>query len=199
MGWNTFRSRGVVRALRVRDLNVLHAPESRCNVSTMPEEPWKICSTCKRPIAFRAGYYACSVSTCNRKRTGLFFCSVPCWDAHVPEARHRDAWAEPRTAPTLEQWRAEREEEEHEVSVEETPAPRRRIVGVGTEDELPREVLVVVSKLKAYVKARSGMNTSDNVVGVLSDHLRKLCNEAIRNAAREGRKTVMERDFTALF
>ena len=44
------------------------------------------------------------------------------------------------------------------------------------------------------MKARSGMNTSDTVVGVLSDHLRRLCNEAIRNAARDGRKTVMDRD-----
>jgi histone H3/H4 len=56
----------------------------------------------------------------------------------------------------------------------------------------------VVSKLKAYVKARSGMNTSDNVTSVLSEHLRKLCNEAIRNAARDGRKTVLDRDFTPL-
>jgi hypothetical protein len=58
--------------------------------------------------------------------------------------------------------------------------------------------LVVVSKLKAFVRARSGMNTSDNVVGVLSDHLRELCGEAIRNAARDGRRTVMDRDFIPL-
>ena len=59
----------------------------------------------------------------------------------------------------------------------------------------PEEVLVVVSKLKAYVKARSGMNTSDAVADVLSDRLRRLCDEAIRRAERDGRKTVMERDF----
>ena len=63
------------------------------------------------------------------------------------------------------------------------------------QDGLPREILIVASKLKAYVRARSGMNTSDNVVGILSDHLRRLCDEAIRSAARDGRKTVMERDF----
>ena len=56
-----------------------------------------------------------------------------------------------------------------------------------------------LSKLKAYVKARSGMNTSDTVVGAISDHLRMLCDEAIRNAARDGRKTLMDRDFTPLF
>jgi histone H3/H4 len=43
------------------------------------------------------------------------------------------------------------------------------------------------------------MNTSDTIAAPLSDHLRSLCNEAIRNAARDGRKTVMDRDFTPLF
>jgi histone H3/H4 len=56
-------------------------------------------------------------------------------------------------------------------------------------------VLVVVSKLKAYVRERSGMSTSDAVMELLSDRLRALCNEAIRSAQRDGRRTVMERDF----
>lgn len=65
----------------------------------------------------------------------------------------------------------------------------------GAQQEVPREVLVVVSKLKAYIKARSGMNTSDGVIPVLSDEIRRLCDRAIENATREGRKTVMDRDF----
>jgi histone H3/H4 len=118
--------------------------------------------------------------------------------------RHRDAWAEQRTSPTREQWERELEEERESVEAdtesEALPPPKRRIVGAESDDAaLPKDVLVVVSKLKAYVRARSGMNTSDNVVGVISDHLRKLCDEAIRNAARDGRKTVMDRDFTPLF
>jgi hypothetical protein len=63
------------------------------------------------------------------------------------------------------------------------------------EESDAREVLIVVSKLKKYIRARSGMNTSDAVVPVLSDHLRRLCDEAIANATRDGRKTVMDRDF----
>jgi histone H3/H4 len=55
--------------------------------------------------------------------------------------------------------------------------------------------LVVVSKLKKYIKDRSGMNTSDGAMAVLSAHLRALSNEAIRTAARDGRKTVLDRDF----
>lgn len=57
-----------------------------------------------------------------------------------------------------------------------------------------QEVLVVVSKLKNYIRAQSGMNTSGGVAEVLSARLRKLCDEAIENARKDGRKTVMERD-----
>jgi histone H3/H4 len=54
---------------------------------------------------------------------------------------------------------------------------------------------VVTSKLKQYVRARSGFNTSDRVADVLSDVLRELCDGAIDRARAEGRRTVMERDF----
>ncbi len=60
---------------------------------------WKVCSVCRKAIGFGQVYYVCNVSTCNRKRTALYFCSVACCDAHLPEARHRDAWAEVKTAP----------------------------------------------------------------------------------------------------
>ncbi|MBC7692842.1 MAG: hypothetical protein H7222_13860 [Methylotenera sp.] len=57
------------------------------------------------------------------------------------------------------------------------------------------EVLVVASKLKNYIRAKSGMNTSGAVISALSDKVRALCDQAIENAKREGRKTVMDRDF----
>ena len=60
---------------------------------------WKKCSICKKEIAYGAVYQVCNVSTCNRKKTGLVFCTVDCWDAHLGPARHRDAWAEEQTAP----------------------------------------------------------------------------------------------------
>lgn len=168
---------------------------------------FKHCSTCKKPIDFGADYYRCSVSTCNRKRMELFFCSVPCWDAHVPEARHRDAWAEPARAPTASEWNREQQEAAEARPPAAATATlrtgqdptRRRVVPSGAEDAgLPRDVLIVVSKLKHYIRARSGMNTSDTVTGVLSDHLRQLCVKAIRHAAESDRKTVMDRDFLAV-
>jgi hypothetical protein len=170
----------------------------RQNVPAEMPQHFKLCSECKRPIAFAADYYRCSVSTCNRKRTGLYFCSVSCWDAHVPMMRHRDAWAEPVKAPTREAYWAELEADEKEASeMAEEADKSRRIVGL-PGDDLPKDVLIVVSKLKAYVKAKSGMSTSDGAIDVLSEHLRKLCDDAIAHAGTAGRKTVMDRDFAAI-
>jgi histone H3/H4 len=175
------------------------------------EECYKRCSTCKEPIAFGQKYWSCSVSTCNRSKLALYFCSLPCWEAHVPEARHRDAWAEEQQAPTRLAYLAE------QPGAAPTPAPRggdgvrdARIIvpspaRVSSSAADPRgsdessasddDVLVVVSKLKKYIRDRSGMNTSDTALGPLSDHLRALCRQAIRHAGEDGRKTVMDRDF----
>jgi hypothetical protein len=57
-----------------------------------------------------------------------------------------------------------------------------------------RDVLIVVSKLKKYIKDRSGMNTSDAVADMLGDHVRLICDQAIHAAAQDGRKTVLDRD-----
>ena len=59
------------------------------------------------------------------------------------------------------------------------------------------QVLVVVSKLKNYIRSAAGMNTSGNVAPVLSEIIRKLCDKAVENAKSDGRKTVMDRDFGA--
>jgi histone H3/H4 len=63
------------------------------------------------------------------------------------------------------------------------------------EKAMSDEILIVVSKLKKYVKDQSEMNTSVNVAPALSDMLRRMCDKAIAKAKAEGRKTVMDRDF----
>lgn len=188
--------------------------------SAAGDDIWRKCSICKTGIGFGGDYYQCSVSTCNRKRTGLFFCGLPCFEAHLPEARHRDAWAEAVRAPSREEWRVAQNVEAATAGGEgssTSSAPRgtaeRRVVvpsARGTaeggapervasvdalEHEVERDVLVVVSKLKKYVRDSSGMNTSDAVLPVLSDHLRELCRSAIRHAGQDGRRTVLDRDF----
>lgn len=61
-----------------------------------------------------------------------------------------------------------------------------------------KDVLVVVSKLKTYIRSASEMNTSGNVPPVLTRMVKKLCDRAIENARKDGRKTVMDRDFEGL-
>lgn len=167
------------------------------------DQVWKHCSMCKKPIGFGQTYYRCSVSTCNQKRTAKYFCSVDCFEAHVPVLRHRDAWAEEKRAPSRERWeqqQAEDAQREQARIVRKEGEASRRIIGAAGADvsDLPRDVLLVVSKLKKYVKARSGMNTSDTVLDPLSDHIRAICNQAIRNAAQDDRKTIMGRDIPPL-
>ena len=64
-----------------------------------------------------------------------------------------------------------------------------------TDTDTSKEVLVVVSKLKNYIKSTDGLNTSGEVPSVLTKAVEILCQEAIENAKKDGRKTVMERDF----
>lgn len=58
-----------------------------------------------------------------------------------------------------------------------------------------KEILVVVSKVKKYIRSVSGMNTAGNVAPALSDIIRHLCDQAIEKAKTDGRKTIMDRDF----
>jgi hypothetical protein len=209
---------------------------------------WKKCTECRTDIAFGATYQQCSVSTCNRARMPLVFCSVVCWDSHLSTVRHRDAGAIEAKAPSKAQWEKELAEMPPErpappPTADRPPPPRaaaptpmagtgvgagvarrtaetrpnlvppmpaadgqRRVVtttptpapttdgGVVLSDVEDKDVLIVVSKLKKYIKDRSGFNTSDQIVDLLSDHVRAICDEAIRAAARHERKTVRERD-----
>lgn len=144
-------------------------------------EVWRRCSACKEPIALGALYYTCSVSTCNRKRTALAFCSVTCWEVHLPTERHREAWAIEQTAPL--------ETEPIGVAVARSSRTASR------SQRAPRgEILVVASRLKGYIRGRSDFNTSDAVLSVLSDAVRRICDEAVANARRAERSTVMDRD-----
>lgn len=55
--------------------------------------------------------------------------------------------------------------------------------------------LVVVSKVKGFIKNKSGLSTSASVMGVLTKMVEDACTKAIENAKNDGRKTVMDRDF----
>jgi hypothetical protein len=146
-------------------------------------ERWRRCSACKKDIALGAIHWVCSVSTCNRKRTALVFCSVDCWEIHLPTERHREAWAVEARAPN------QAEPPEGEPRRRRAKAPPGATIEAGAA-----EVLVVASRLKSYIKTVSGLSTSDGVLFVLSEALRGLCDESMENARRAERLTVLERD-----
>lgn len=64
-----------------------------------------------------------------------------------------------------------------------------------TESSDEQEVLVVVSKLKNYIRAKSGMNTAATVSTKITEIIKGLCDDAIVKAKADGRKTLMDRDF----
>ena len=70
---------------------------------------------------------------------------------------------------------------------------RKRDSSLRVAAELVRE-----GECEALVSAGNtgaAMAIGMHVMGVLSDHLRRICERAIQKAAEEGRKTVLDRDF----
>lgn len=220
----------------------------------MSDTTWRPCSNCGKPIACGAIYYVCSVSTCNTKKRPLRFCTVDCWDAHLPDANHRSAWAVEETAPSVEEAAAEdratraaaararvddrgagtgtagsssggddgpiirrlppagpkgqrgggsgRAGSSRSAPARRTTSRRAPAAAVPVDDGIDplTDVLVVVSRMKDYIRARSGgFSTADAVSSALSDHVRRWCDEAIREAELDGRETVMERDLDQVF
>lgn len=149
----------------------------------MPSENlWAHCGSCKKAIALDSKYYACDISTCRKAS----YCSLECFSMHSPVMRHKDAWAVEKRSPKV-----------LEVATPTDSAARRVAPSQSTvSSDVPQDILIVASKLKDYIRLKSGMNTSGNTMERLSDLVRLHCDRAIERARSEGRKTVMDRDFT---
>lgn len=147
---------------------------------------WRKCSTCKKDILLNGVYYVCSISTCRTHATNYAFCSVPCWDAHVPVERHRED-----SAAAIEK-RAPRVVESDSSTQAQAPSGKRVIAP--TQTSVDDETLVVVSKVRKYISEKSGLNCSASVYEALTARIQRLCDRAIEEARRQGRKTVMDRD-----
>lgn len=170
---------------------------------------WRKCSSCKKPIGFNQKFYECSVSTCTGARTGYVFCTLSCWEVHLPGANHRNAGAIEKKSPTLQQYQAQQTQNQSATTsgAAVTGTPQRRIIvnsppttngqatATNNKSSMSNEVLVVVSKMKQYIRDISDMNTSEDVNYILSEMIRNECEKAIANARTDGRKTVMARDF----
>tara|TARA_B100000886_G_C20353018_1_gene461739 strand:- start:256 stop:594 length:339 start_codon:yes stop_codon:yes gene_type:complete len=100
---------------------------------------------------------------------------------------------------------------EEQYAPKDPPISQRLPSGGGDSDELrarlmrqmasgakpaeSKDVLIVASKLKKYIKERGDMNCSAEVMEALSDIVRHHANDAIDRARADGRKTVKGRDF----
>lgn len=134
----------------------------------------------------------CSVSTCQGKITNYVFCSVECWDSHLPIERHRadSAGAIERIAPR-----------DFAATIAASSSGPQKIIPKSTTQAISKspvddEILVVVSKVRKYIADRSGLNTSAEVYETLTERIKRLCDRAIEHAQGQGRKTVMDRDFS---
>jgi len=105
--------------------------------------------------------------------------------------RHRDAWAIEKKAPHTTEKPSSLLKEQPRAA---RHGPAIKAVSSTPSTSVDGEVLVVASKVKAYIRDLSGMNTSAGVMDRLTDKIRRICDGAIRNAKREGRKTVLDRD-----
>jgi hypothetical protein len=65
------------------------------------------------------------------------------------------------------------------------------------DDYIEKAILIVVSRMKDYIRFKSDFNTSERAAGPLSAIVRKACDEAIEAAGRDERTTVLERDIPA--
>ena len=57
------------------------------------------------------------------------------------------------------------------------------------------ENLIVISKVKKFIKEKADMNTSANFFEPLNQDILKACRDAMAHAKKLGRKTVMGKDF----
>ena len=57
-----------------------------------------------------------------------------------------------------------------------------------------KEILVITSKMKSYIKSKGGLKTSAPAIDALSDKVREICDKAIENAKKDKRKTLKDRD-----
>lgn len=158
----------------------------------MDQNYWRKCIVCKNEINFKTLYFKCSVDSCDKKRSPAQFCTVDCWDVHRSIMSHKSAGADEYESPSRESWLAQQASEPKVRIISNSPSKAASPTSGNYNAE---DVLVVVSKLKAYVKDRHDLNTAADVIPVLSDILREVCDEAITKARADGRKTLMARDF----
>lgn len=108
---------------------------------------------------------------------------------------HKSAWAEEERAPKFTPTVVEKKPIEGKRRIVSSPKTSSNAPSSPNNANVPVDILVVVSKMKAYVKAKHDLNVSAGVNDALSDIIRHACDQAAEKAKIAGRKTLMDRDF----
>jgi hypothetical protein len=153
---------------------------------------WRKCIVCKNEIQFSTKYFKCSVSSCDKKRSPAQFCSVDCWDVHRSIMSHKSAGADEYHSPSKQKWL---EMQAGATRVRLVSDKKNASKNPTSTDLNADDILVVVSKLKIFVKDATSLNTSADVMPALSNIIRDVCVQAAKNAKKDERKTLMARDF----
>lgn len=157
-------------------------------MSELGQNFWRRCGNCKKEIGFNKTYQVCGNSGCQK----FAYCSIDCWSLHNSIMNHKNGWCEDRISP------ATLESEKNISGVRRIVAPAATAAAQNVTSpsaESNHEILIVASKLKQFVKEKHDLNTSLDVMEVLSHYVRKITDQACLNAKSDGRKTLMDRDF----
>lgn len=60
------------------------------------------------------------------------------------------------------------------------------------------ETLIVISKVKTFIKEQAGFNSSQCAIDALTQEVASACLRGIEKARKAGRKTVMGKDITTI-
>ena len=107
---------------------------------------------------------------------------------------HKDSWAEEERAPSKDQWVASGGGEKKLPKASSSTPSWQPDISSGSAP-VEKDILIVGSRLKSWIKSYHGLNTSGEVLEELSDKVRELVDQAIKVAESRDRKTLMDRDF----
>ena len=163
------------------------SPDKNYQGYIMDQTYWRKCGSCKKDIGWNSIYQTCTVSACQKHA----YCSTDCWDIHNSIMNHKSAWAEENRSPQKNTSPSESETPQRRILIQSPSASASKNIS----SPIDHEIIIVASKLKQYIKDKYDLQTAGEVMETLSKKVRLLTDKACENAKKEGRKTVMDRDF----
>ena len=113
----------------------------------MEQNFWRKCGNCKKEILFGMAYQKCSISSCRK----FAYCSVDCWSIHDSVMGHKSAYAEEAKSTVQRSSRRSINSRRKKIIIN---AKKGQNLLLRVSPNFDRDILIVASKLKKYVKDR---------------------------------------------